>query len=827
MLANTAPPRARSRTTGYADPLARWPTGSLPLRPPGASSRPSKGVRFRDGASIVVFVLGLLASVVVFLPAEGRIATPLHDAIVRLLGRASFLLPIALLVTGGIGLARGLMPERPLPLLRLTGACMLGVVLIPSVHLIGLGAGESLARVDSGEGGGLLGHWIGTRLLHWFGGPATTVSLLGMGALGLLFLLDLTLAETAAAAQAVIDRAAPHARRLRSVVGPPRLPHLQLPRVGPLLARIAARVPRLPRLVTREGTYRAGARPGLRLPRTAPAVAPVAAEWRGTSVRTAEPRVELAPEATSEAGGASTVVEPAVIMHPQQAPLPLETVAAPSEIVEVTTPRFSRDEALPDSTPLTRVNESPVAASLLSADPDTWRLPNLSLFRERSVEQLGASALKERAAVIEETLASFSLVARVVAINQGPAVTQFGLEPADGVAVNKILARQNDLALRLGVSPIRLEAPVPGKNMVGIEVPNGSISTVTIRDVLESPEWQASSGALRLVLGRDVSGSALVGDLARMPHLLIAGATGSGKSVCINSIVGSLLWQFSPDELQLVLVDPKRVELAAFASVPHLRLPVVAEMERVVGTLRWVVLEMERRYRLFSERGARNLEAYNGWAEQAQAPDEPRLPYLVVLIDELADMMMTASDEVEKLLCRLAQLARATGIHLVVATQRPSVDVLTGLIKANFPTRMAFAVSSQTDSRVILDQAGAEKLLGRGDALFMPTDAMKPIRLQGALVTDEEIQSLVEHWSGQGRPRYSPEDLELIESLGRGDDGDEADDEDVYEQAVEIAEATGRVSASTLQRRLGIGKTRAARIVERLAEEGVIEESNY
>jgi S-DNA-T family DNA segregation ATPase FtsK/SpoIIIE len=349
--------------------------------------------------------------------------------------------------------------------------------------------------------------------------------------------------------------------------------------------------------------------------------------------------------------------------------------------------------------------------------------------------------------------------------------------------------------------------------MVGLEVPNTAIGAVGLRDVLDTPDWRAASG-MRLALGRDVAGKAVVADLERMPHLLIAGATGAGKSVCLNSLVASLLCQYTPDELQLVMIDPKRVEMAGFADLPHLRLPVIAEMEQVIGALKWVVVEMERRYTLFAQHGARNLAAYNRSGLE-------RLPRVVVLIDELADMMMTAADEVERALCRLAQLARATGIHLVVATQRPSVDVLTGLIKANFPTRLAFAVASQTDSRVVLDQAGAEKLLGRGDALFVPPDAMKPIRLQGAYVSDEEMEALVAHWSTQGGPRYTPADLEQVVALAQPAE-DESDDE-LVERAQDLAETIGRVSVSLLQRRLGIGKARAAKLLDRLEKEGYAE----
>ncbi len=445
-----------------------------------------------------------------------------------------------------------------------------------------------------------------------------------------------------------------------------------------------------------------------------------------------------------------------------------------------------------------------------------WRLPPSSLFQASGPAELTPADTKLRARVIEETLQSFGLEAKVVEVNHGPAVTQFGLEPAPGVAVNRILARANDLALRLGATPIRMEAPVPGKRVVGLEVPNVTVTAVNIRGILESPEFERIKSRLRLALGRDVVGNPAAADLARMPHLLIAGATGSGKSVCINSIIASLLVQCSPDELQFVMVDPKMVELAPFAGIPHLRMPVVTEMERVVGALKWVVKEMERRYSACAERRVRNLESYN----KSLQPGERPLPHLVVVIDELADMMMTAADEVERTLCRLAQLGRAAGIHLVVATQRPSVDVITGLIKANFPTRISFAVSSQVDSRTILDMAGAEKLLGRGDMLFMATDSSKPRRLQGAYVSDQEIQQLVDYWTRLGRPTYTEDEVKEVEALGKGESESELDD--LYQRGLEVATQYQRISTSLLQRRLGIGYPRAARLIDLMEERGAI-----
>ncbi len=749
--------------------------------PPGAARRypqaHSRWPLIRDGLAVLSIVLGIFFGVVVFLPAEGRVAGPLHDAAGVLFGRGTFLLPIVLFASGTTALVRSLLPEAPVPFARLTGAALVGLALLPTIHLAGLDPKDSLARAQAGEGGGYLGHWLGIGLLEWLGGPLTGVLLGGALAIGVLLALDLTIGEVAFAVSAggrwALRRIVRTTRAPRRPVAAPGAPAPVVRDVG------AVRRPLWP--------WRS-AFPSL--------------QWRArASSPMPAPAERVGPRAATSSSTASAPVE-----APPGALPPTEWERAPR------IDAVRADAAVAPTPHETR----PIDAA--SAVP--WRPPTVNLFKPRVSAELHPTDLKARARIIEDTLGSFNIEARVVEMNQGPAVTQFGVEPAQGVAVSRILSRQNDLALRLGASPIRLEAPVPGKRMVGVEVPNTSIATVTLRDVVESAEWERARGKLRVVLGRDVSGRSVVGDLSKMPHLLIAGATGSGKSVCINTIAGSLLYQFTPDELQLVMIDPKRVELSAYADVPHLRLPVVTDMDKVVGALKWVVLEMERRYKLFAQLGVRNLEGYNKRAvEQRQALERP-LPFLVVIIDELADMMMTAAEEVEKKLCRLAQLARATGIHLVVATQRPSVDVVTGLIKANFPTRIAFAVSSQTDSRVILDQAGAEKLLGRGDALFTPPDAMKPIRLQGAFVADDEIQGLVEHWKQQGGPRYTEDEVEQIASLGRGDD----EDDDVYDRAVELAETVGRLSASLLQRRLGIGHQRAQRLVDRLVEEGVAEE---
>ncbi|HEX2924340.1 MAG TPA: DNA translocase FtsK, partial [Chloroflexota bacterium] len=448
-----------------------------------------------------------------------------------------------------------------------------------------------------------------------------------------------------------------------------------------------------------------------------------------------------------------------------------------------------------------------------------WVLPSIDLFTPMPATEVSQVDVRQRIRTIEETLRSFGVDARVVEVNQGPAVTQFGVEPGVGVKVARIMALGNDLALRLAAAPLRLEAPVPGKQVVGIEVPNGSVSMVCIRELLESGNYEKGKGRLKLALGRDVSGSPVVSDLTKMPHLLIAGSTGSGKSVCLNSFIAALLYQCTPDDLRMLMVDPKMVEMMPFNGIPHLLTPVVTEMDKVVPSLKWIVREMERRYRLFAARGARNVDGYNKMTT-GKGSDLP-LPYIVVIIDELADLMMVAPDEVEKIICRLAQLARATGIHLVVATQRPSVDVITGLIKANFPTRISFAVTSQIDSRVILDQAGAEKLLGRGDMLYMPPDSAKPLRLQGTYVSDGEIQDLVEYWKKAKPPEFAGEVAEGEEAMAF-EPVEEEEVDDLLEQAIEEVGQHSHVSTSLLQRKLRIGYNRAARLMEELEEQGIV-----
>ncbi len=457
------------------------------------------------------------------------------------------------------------------------------------------------------------------------------------------------------------------------------------------------------------------------------------------------------------------------------------------------------------------------------AEPDVpLPLPDVRLLSYYDQVEPDKGELESNARVIEETLASFKVQARVREINPGPAVTQFAIEPGNGVKVRRISELHNDLALSLAAQSVRVEAPIPGQARVGIEIPNKQIATVGLREVLESRNFLGGKWKLPLPLGRDVNGRAVVGDLAKMPHLLIAGATGAGKSVCLNGIISTFLMYKRPDELKLLMIDPKMVELTGFNGVPHLLCPVVTEMEKVVGALRMVLKEMNRRYELFKSLGVRNIDGYR--KKVADDAEAEKIPYLVVIIDELADLMMTTSDEVETLLARLTQMARATGIHLIIATQRPSVNVLTGLIKANVPARIAFAVSSQTDSRVILDQGGAERLLGRGDMLYLPGDAAKPVRIQGVFI-EEDVTAIVKHWHAVAPvPQYDEEWLNLPTNEVKTESGGDYDDSEdpMMEQALDVIRRQKTASASMLQRRLRIGYNRAARIIEQMEADGII-----
>jgi DNA segregation ATPase FtsK/SpoIIIE, S-DNA-T family len=448
-----------------------------------------------------------------------------------------------------------------------------------------------------------------------------------------------------------------------------------------------------------------------------------------------------------------------------------------------------------------------------------YRIPPLSLLKlpkKRSSTEKGN--MEENAQRLVSTLQSFGVQAKVLEVHRGPTVTRYEIQPEIGVKVSRIVSLSDDIALALAAKDIRIEAPIPGKAAVGIEIPNEEIALVGLRDVLESMEYRQAGCKLAIGLGRDISGAAMVADLAKMPHLLVAGATGSGKSVCINGIVTSLLYGARPDEVKLMMIDPKRVELNIYNGIPHLLVPVVTDPRKAAVALKKVVAEMEKRYELFAKNGARDIERYNQMVIEPAEGSLLQLPYIVVIIDELADLMMVASADVEDAICRLAQMARAAGIHLIIATQRPSVDVITGVIKANIPSRIAFSVSSQADSRTILDMGGADKLLGRGDMLYLPTGSSKPVRVQGAFLSDEEVEAVVRFVKTQQEPNYNKEMImQSSDSMKADEMGD-----DLYPQAVQLVIEAQTASVSLIQRRLRVGYTRAARLMDMMELQRVV-----
>ncbi len=567
------------------------------------------------------------------------------------------------------------------------------------------------------------------------------------------------------------------------------------------------------------------------------------------SFRTGEPAPTQSRVASPTPARAPARIEPTQSIVP-----PIQTDLDDEEDEETAVP------ALPPIAPGARViGASPPVVPVIQRE---WALPDYTTILEDSVElEINEQEIRERYHKIEETLAHFGVPAKVIEVNQGPTITQFGVEPgfidqkgADGklnrvkVKVSRISALQHDLELALAAAPIRIEAPVPGKSIVGIEVPNPKIALVSLRGVMDSDAFSKIKTKLPLALGQDVSGQAVSADLTKMPHLLIAGATGSGKSVCVNAVIACLLCTKTPAQVQFIMVDPKRVELVNFNGIPHLREPVVVEMDRAVNTLQNVVAEMDRRFKLFAKipvdpnaipapnanaeaKSARNIEIYNQMIEGNRNAE--KLPYLIVIVDELADLMMVEPQEVERAITRLAQMARATGIHLILATQRPSVDVVTGLIKANFPSRISFAVTSQIDSRVVLDTPGAEKLLGHGDMLYMASDASQLTRLQGCFVSDRELDKLVTYWKNM-----SPPPLETLATTAEGAEADYLQEtlwggavplkkeahaeDDLLPDAIKTVQQFHKASVSLLQRKLRIGYSRAARLIELLEEKGIV-----
>jgi len=461
----------------------------------------------------------------------------------------------------------------------------------------------------------------------------------------------------------------------------------------------------------------------------------------------------------------------------------------------------------------------------LTVEDENYEFPPIDFLKPgKSSTKMGKKAVTDTANKLQKTLYSFGVSAKVENVSVGPSITRYELKPAEGVRVSKIANLSDDIALSLAAETIRIEAPIPGKQAVGIEIPNKEKEVVALKDIIDSSEFKNAKSKLSFALGKDAAGEAIVTDIAKMPHVLIAGSTGSGKSVCINTLITSIIYKAKPSEVKLVMVDPKVVELSVYNGIPHLLIPVVTDPKKAAGALAWAVQEMVNRYHLFAEKNVRDIAGYNEALEKEGT--EGKLPQIVIIIDELADLMMVAKNDVEDAICRLAQMARAAGMHLVIATQRPSVDVITGIIKANIASRISFAVTSQVDSRTILDSAGAEKLLGKGDMLFFPTGVLKPIRIQGAFVSDSEVEQIVTFLKENGGPTYSEDVLEKIERANTTDRELDEQDEDEIDpflmEAIETVVDLGQASASFIQRRFKVGYARAGRIIDQMEARGII-----
>jgi DNA segregation ATPase FtsK/SpoIIIE, S-DNA-T family len=735
--------------------------------------KPVSDERKLDVFGIFLALLGILFLISLVTPNNpftGVVASALY----KTSGWGTYLLPLALFALGVWFILRNSSRLPMLSIERISGIVLAYFTVVTLFHLFATGAIEPQNSIDE-RGGGIIGGVIGRILISGFGQIATGIIMVAMALVSLVLILDLSVPDLwhklAKGFSAVGQAFKPKQAVQPGTPAPPPL--------GTMLAPRPASVPR---------------------PEELPA------NFIPINLQTPQPDAPVKPTRPTASRPAPT---PASSQQPQ------------SELSTLPT-------------------QAPGEASVPPAPPlITWTLPSPTQILDPAALVVGQGAAeKDNGTLIEKTLASFGVPGHIVDIQHGPTVTLYGLEPdfietrngRTRVRVSKIVSLADDLALALAAQRIRIQAPVPGRNFVGIEVPNAEITRVSLLEILESESFKKIKSQLKFTLGKDVSGRAIGVDLTSMPHMLIAGTTGSGKSVCVNAILACLLLNNTPMDLRLVLVDPKRVELTGYNGIPHLLTPVIVEVDRVVGALQWMQREMEGRYQRFAKVSVRNIQEFN-----TRNPNE-KLPYIVIVIDELADLMMLAPDETERSITRLAQLARATGIHLILATQRPSVDVITGLIKANFPARIAFTVASGIDSRVILDQPGAERLLGRGDMLFQSPDAPAPVRLQGVYVSDQEIQRLVDAWriAAMNTPPTQPTaEGEAVENaLPRGvpliqvplwDELKPAEEQDpLFKEAIELVRKEGRASITMLQRRMRIGYTRAARLVDSMEDKKII-----
>jgi len=748
--------------------------------------------------SIALIAAGLLGLTFLLLPSgTGVLGKLVAGALHAFAGRGALFVPLALLVTGALLLVD---PEKLAFDEATLGICLLVVSYVSLVQVCGVTPGLDGDAQLRASYGGWVGAVVGGTLRGWVGNIGACILLIATALLALLLILDIPLPDLIRSVSRGASRGAAAVRSaggLRAHESEAKA----VPRKSPF---IDADLPLGKPVGKSKGKKEAEA------PAEEPAVAVLP-----------EPKPEPEPEAEPEPEPIQPVLwnarskkepEPAVEEAPAEEP---PAPKKPAKAKPAEAPAESAEQ----------VEEKAEEEGDPAATQREYTLPPTTLLQVAQVVPDGPGAVSDTARnikILEETLAQFKIEAKVVEIAQGPTFTRYEIRLAPGIRVNRIESLGDNIAMNLAALDVRIQAPIPGKAAIGIEVPNKSMAMVPLRDVVESPEFQNATSKLTFALGKDVTGRSWVADLARMPHLLIGGATNSGKSVCLNGLIASILFRVKPEEVKFLLVDPKRVELSLFDGIPHLLYPVITDIKKAAGMLNWAVREMDRRYELLEKNGCRDIYSY-----QARAAEEglEQLPFIVIVVDELADLMLQLAAEVEQTICRLAQLARATGIHLVIATQRPSVDVITGLIKANIPSRIAFAVSSHIDSRTILDKRGAERLLGRGDMLFEPIGAAKPVRIQGAYVSEREIETLVEYLRRQATPVYTAEPVEAPNAGGNGHagggDADGAEDS-LFEDAVRLVVTTRRASTSMLQRKFSIGYTRAARLIDMMEERGIV-----
>lgn len=810
--ATTKPKSTRGGTNNNSKPAIR--PGTTPTRP--GTTRPRPRPRFNITQKALVLGIGLIFLAAIFVlsllsPSQGQVTLALSGLIWRLFGWGGFLCPLFMAVIGFYLVLWGMEQAPPLPRLRLVGFGLLFVTAESFASLLAIVGNPNNDAVwlvaQTGHGGGYLGGLLTSLVMGIVGRLGAILLFAILGILGAALLFNISRTDVMGWGRQLLALW----RQYQS-------------RRDPAGTASPAPRPVSERNILINRPVRATPPPTPTAPALRPAIVP-------------PPIIQTSDDKGKRGRPASRPEQPATEM------------------------------ARPET-----ANTVPFTAD--PAHHQSWTLPTIAeMLESGSDQEINNNTIREQVEIIEHTLVSFGAPATVVEISQGPTVTQYGVEPQfleqrsgkrTKVKVGKIASLADDLALALAAHSVRIQAPVPGKGYVGIEVPNPSKAVVSLRDVMESAEFGRIKSPLRIGLGQNVAGQPIAADLTKMPHVLIAGTTGSGKSVCVNGIIACLILQNSPEDLKLVMVDPKRVELTGYNGIPHLVAPVVVDMDRVIGTLQWAMREMDNRYRLLAAVGARNIVEYN---KKVTAKGEKKLPYIVIFIDELADLMMLSPEDTERGITRLAQMARATGIHMVIATQRPSVDVVTGLIKANFPARIAFAVASSTDSRVILDTVGAERLLGQGDMLFQSPDASAPLRMQGCFVSDRELSRIIDYWRTARRthlvtaeaqrqeemarlssdvvssrpeptplsppgpsappPNSSPVPPPVIqqtlwEDLIPAETRPVEGEDELLPEAIAMVRQLGKASTSLLQRRFRIGYTRAARLVDLMEQKGII-----